>query len=185
TEVYSNTGGQQSKATPIGAAAKFAVRGKEIPKKDLALAAMAYGRVYVARIAFGAKDLQTVKAFVEAESFPGPSLLLAYSHCIAHGYDMKHGAEQQKRAVESGHWPLFRYDPRRLASGESPLQLDSAPPKGDLGQYMRQETRYRWVESQDPERFQRLLDAAREEARRRYALYEHIAALHAPESAQP
>lgn len=144
---------------------------------------MAYGRVYVARIAFGAKDLQTVKAFVEAESFPGPSLLLAYSHCIAHGYDMAKGAEQQKLAVETGHWPLLRYDPRRLAEGKSALQLDSPPPKGDLGHYMRQEARYRWVENQNPDRFRVLLEEARDEARQRYALYEQLAAIGAPAKA--
>ena len=121
TEVYSNTGGQQSKATPLGAAAKFAAAGKAIGKKDLGLMAMSYGHVYVARVAFGAKDHQTVKAFQEAEAYPGPSLVIAYSHCIAHGYDMAFGAEQQKLAVDSGVWPLYRFDPRRIAAGEPPL----------------------------------------------------------------
>src|SRR5450759_2758222 len=125
TEVYSNTGGQQSKATPLGAAAKFAAAGKSTAKKDLGLMAMSYGHVYVARIAFGAKDAQTVKAFIEAESYPGPSLLIAYSHCIAHGYDMAYGLEQQKLLVGSGIWPLFRFDPRRVAAGQPPLTLDS------------------------------------------------------------
>ena len=113
TEVYSNTGGQQSKATPTGAAAKFAVAGKGGGKKDLGLMAMAYGHVYVAQVAFGAKDAQTLKAFIEAESYPGPSLIIAYSHCIAHGYDMAFGIEHQKLATDSGYWPLYRYDPRR------------------------------------------------------------------------
>ena len=117
TEVYSNTGGQASKATPLGAAAKFAVRGKEVNKKDLGLMAMNYGHVYVASVAFGARDAHTVKAFVEADSYPGPSLIIAYSHCIAHGYDLAYGADQQKRAVQSGIWPLYRFDPRRVAQG--------------------------------------------------------------------
>ena len=118
TEVYSNTGGQASKATPIGAAAKFASKGKAIDKKDLGLMAVNYGHVYVASIAFGAKDFQTVKAFQEADSYNGPSLLIAYSHCIAHGYDMQFGVDQQKRAVDSGIWPLYRFDPRRIEQGE-------------------------------------------------------------------
>ena len=122
TEVYSNTGGQASKSTPIGAAAKFAMAGKSLPKKDLGMIAMAYGNVYVAKVAMGAKDVQTVKAFQEAESFDGPSIIIAYSHCIAHGFDLVQGCEQQKLAVDSGHWPLFRFDPRRIAQGEAPLQ---------------------------------------------------------------
>ena len=121
TEVYSNTGGQASKATPLAAAAKFAVAGKGVPKKDLGMLAMSYGHVYVASIAFGAKDQQTVRAFVEAASYPGPSLILANSHCIAHGYDLSFGAEHQKAAVESGAWSLFRYDPRLRGEGKNPL----------------------------------------------------------------
>ncbi len=117
TEVYSNTGGQQSKATPLGAAAKFAVRGKETGKKDLGLMAMTYGHVYVARIAMGAKDFQTLKAIQEAEAHPGPSLVIAYSHCIAHGYDMAQGCEQQKLVVDSGLWPLYRFDPSAARAG--------------------------------------------------------------------
>ena len=184
TEVYSNTGGQQSKATPLGAAAKFAVAGKALPKKDLGLLAMTYGHVYVARIAFGAKDTQTVKAFLEAESYPGPSLLIAYSPCIAHGYDLALGLEQQKLAADSGYWPLYRFDPRRLAQGESPLILDSTHPKTDLGQFMRNETRFRMVEQQDGARFRRLLADAKQEVTRRWALYEHLAHLMTPSSAQ-
>jgi pyruvate-ferredoxin/flavodoxin oxidoreductase len=129
TEVYSNTGGQQSKATPMGATAKFASAGKAFPKKDLGLMAMTYGTVYVARIAFGARDQQTVKAFLEAESYPGTSLIIAYSPCIAHGYDLALGGQQQKLAVESGYWPLYRFDPRRSDQGLNPLQLDSAADK--------------------------------------------------------
>jgi pyruvate-ferredoxin/flavodoxin oxidoreductase len=177
TEVYSNTGGQQSKATPLGAAAKFAVAGKALPKKDLGLLAMTYGHVYVARIAFGAKDTQTVKAFLEAESYPGPSLLIAYSPCIAHGYDLAFGLEQQRLAADSGYWPLYRFDPRRRVSGESPLILDSAPPKADLAQFMRNETRFRMVEQQDAERFRRLLAEAKQKVAMRWALYEHLAKL--------
>jgi len=176
TEVYSNTGGQQSKATPMGASAKFAASGKATHKKDLALMAMAYGSVYVARVAFGAKDAQTVKAFQEAEAYPGPSLIIAYSTCIAHGYDLSHGLDQQKLAVETGYWPLFRFDPRRVAAGQSAMQLESARPKGDLGKYMRNESRFRAVEQMYPDRFKTLLAGAQAHVRERYALYEQMAA---------
>ncbi|MCC7349495.1 MAG: pyruvate:ferredoxin (flavodoxin) oxidoreductase [Phycisphaerales bacterium] len=174
TEVYSNTGGQQSKSTPIGAAAKFASAGKSQPKKDLGLIAMSYGSIYVAQVALGAKDVQTVKAFQEAESYPGASLIIAYSHCIAHGYDMAFGADQQKLAVESGYWPLYRYDPRRADAGEPALQLDSPAPKTPLDNYMRNETRFRMVEQQDPDRFRELSAAAQRQVQRRYRLYEHL-----------
>jgi pyruvate-ferredoxin/flavodoxin oxidoreductase len=177
TEVYSNTGGQQSKATPIGAAAKFASAGKETGKKDIGLMAMAYGHVYVARVAFGAKDVQTLKALQEAESYPGPSLVIAYSHCIAHGYDMAYGCEQQKLAVDSGVWPLYRFDPRRIARSEPPLVVDSGPPKVSVREYMRNEARFRMVEKQDPERFRRLLAKAEHEARQREAVYRELAGL--------
>jgi pyruvate-ferredoxin/flavodoxin oxidoreductase len=176
TEVYSNTGGQQSKATPLGAAAKFAVAGKSSPKKDLGLLAMAYGTPYVARVASGAKDTQTVKAFLEAESYPGTSLIIAYSHCIAHGYDLSFGLDQQRRAVECGYWPLYRFDPRRRDANEPALVLDSGPPKLDLGQYVRNEARFRIIEQTHPERFKRLLAAAQADVRRRYAIYEEMAA---------
>jgi len=175
TEVYSNTGGQQSKATPLGAAAKFASAGKESPKKDLALLALMHGNVYVARVAFGAKDLQTVNALVEAESFDGPSIVIAYSHCIAHGYDLVHGLDQQKRAVETGYWPLFRYDPRRVARGEGPLKLDSQAPKGRLVDHLRAEARFRTIEQASPERFAALAARAQEGVHAQYALYEHLA----------
>jgi pyruvate-ferredoxin/flavodoxin oxidoreductase len=180
TEVYSNTGGQQSKATPRGAAAKFAVAGKETAKKDLGMMAMGYGHVYVARVALGAKDAQTVHAFLEAEAYPGPSLIIAYSHCIAHGYDMVFGAEQQKLAVSSGVWPLYRFDPRRVAAGEPPLKLDSGPPRLSARDYMRNEARFRMVEKVDPERFKRLLAAAERDTRQRYAVYEQLAGLTIP-----
>jgi pyruvate-ferredoxin/flavodoxin oxidoreductase len=180
TEVYSNTGGQQSKATPMGAAAKFAMAGKGTAKKDLAMLAMTYGNVYVARVAFGAKDNQTVRAFLEADSYAGTSIIVAYSHCIAHGYDLAYGAEQQKLAVESGMWPLYRWDPRRIATGESPLKLDSAPGKVDVGQYMRNETRFRMVERMDPKRFAMLLERQKREVTNRFAAYEHLAKLAMP-----
>jgi pyruvate-ferredoxin/flavodoxin oxidoreductase len=180
TEVYSNTGGQQSKATPIGAAAKFASAGKETPKKDLGMMAMGYGNVYVARVAFGAKDAQTVQAFLEAEAHPGPSLIIAYSHCIAHGYDMAYGAEQQKLAVSSGVWPLYRFDPRRVAQGEPPLKLDSGPPKTAVKDYMRNETRFRMVETQDPERYKLLLKAAERDAAQRFAVYQQLSSVTIP-----
>jgi pyruvate-ferredoxin/flavodoxin oxidoreductase len=176
TEVYSNTGGQQSKATPMCASAKFAASGKATNKKDLALMAMAYGSVYVARVAFGAKDAQTVKAFQEAESYPGPSLIIAYSSCIAHGYDMAHSLDQQKLAVETGYWPLFRFDPRRAASGQPAMQLESPSPRGDVGKYMRNESRFRAVEQAHPERFRDLLVGAQAHVLARHALYEQMAA---------
>jgi pyruvate-ferredoxin/flavodoxin oxidoreductase len=175
TEVYSNTGGQQSKATPRGAAAKFASAGKPVAKKDLAMMAMVYGSVYVARVAFGARDEQTLKAFEEADSYPGTSLILAYSPCIAHGYDLAFGAEQQKLAVDTGYWPLFRFDPRRVAEGKPPLQLDSGPPKADLAKFTYNETRFRMVENIDRQRSLDLLDAARRDIKARYAAYEQLA----------
>jgi pyruvate-ferredoxin/flavodoxin oxidoreductase len=177
SEVYSNTGGQQSKATPLGAVAKFAAAGKERGKKDLGLMAMTYGNVYVARIAFGARDHQTVKALLEAESYPGPSLVIAYSHCIAHGYDMADGTNQQKLAVDSGTWPLYRFDPRRIAKGEPPLQLDSPPPKIPIETYMRNENRFRMVERSGVDRWRRLVDAAQADVDRRSALYQKLAAI--------
>ncbi len=182
TEVYSNTGGQQSKATPLGAAAKFAVAGKETGKKDLGLMAMGYGHVYVAQVAFGAKDAQTVKAFLEAESYPGPSLIIAYSHCIAHGYDMAHGLDQQRLAVDAAVWPLFRFDPRRVAQGLPPLVLDSGPPKVSAREYMNNETRFRMVEKMDPLRFRRLLGMAETRAAQRYAIYQQLATVKVPVS---
>jgi pyruvate-ferredoxin/flavodoxin oxidoreductase len=175
TEVYSNTGGQASKSTPRGAAAKFAANGKSLGKKDLALMAMSYGHVYVARIAMGAKDAQTVKALLEAESYRGPSLVIAYSHCIAHGYDMAFGPEQQKLAVTSGTWPLYRYDPRRAAAGEAPLVLDSGTPTGAIGTYMRNETRFRMVEQQDPARFKAMLETTQAEIRARWDVLQRLA----------
>ncbi|HSE42950.1 MAG TPA: pyruvate:ferredoxin (flavodoxin) oxidoreductase [Acidobacteriota bacterium] len=180
TEVYSNTGGQQSKSTPLGAAAKFASAGKTVGKKDLSLLANMYGHVYVARVAFGAKMPQTVQAFREAESYPGPSLIIAYSHCIAHGYDMAQGAAQQKLAVDSGVWPLYRFDPRRLVKGEPPLNLDYGPPKAKVADYMRNESRFRMIERADPARYKYFLQESQAAAERRYAVYQQLAGITVP-----
>jgi pyruvate-ferredoxin/flavodoxin oxidoreductase len=183
TEVYSNTGGQASKSTPLGAAAKFAAAGKAVNKKDLGLMAMSYGHVYVASIAFGAKDSHTVQVFQEAESYDGPSLIIAYSHCIAHGYDLRFGAEQQKLAVNSGVWPLYRYDPRRVARGQPPLVIDVPPGKATVQEYMRNETRFRMVEKIDPVRFRELAAAAKDHAAQRVALYQQLAHIVLPQPA--
>jgi pyruvate-ferredoxin/flavodoxin oxidoreductase len=180
TEVYSNTGGQQSKATPLGAAAKFASAGKSVGKKDLGLLANMYGHVYVAKVAFGAKMLQTTQAFVEAEAYQGPSLIIAYSHCIAHGYDMARGAAQQKLAVDSGVWPLYRFDPRRLVKGEPPLHLDYGPPKVRVADYMRNESRFRTIERADPARYRKFLAESQAAAERRYAVYQQLAGITVP-----
>jgi pyruvate-ferredoxin/flavodoxin oxidoreductase len=177
TEVYSNTGGQMSKSTPRGAVAKFAAGGKASAKKDLALMAMAYGSVYVARVALGASDAQTLKAFREAEAYRGPSLIIAYSHCIAHGYDLRHGMDQQKAAVLSGHWPLFRFNPALAREGLPPLVLDCKPPSLPLKKYAYNETRYTMLAHSDPEAARRLLDAAQHDADARWRLYEHWASL--------
>ncbi len=180
TEVYSNTGGQQSKATPLGASVKFAASGKPVGKKDLGLLANMYGHVYVARVAFGAKMAQTAQAFLEAESYPGPSLIIAYSQCIAHGYDMADGVKQQKLAVDSGVWPLYRFDPRRMVKGEPPLNLDYGPPKAKVADYMRNESRFRVVERADPARFKQFLSDAQAAAERRYAVYRQLAGITVP-----
>jgi pyruvate-ferredoxin/flavodoxin oxidoreductase len=182
TEVYSNTGGQASKATPRGAVARFAAAGKRAGKKDLGLLAMTYGHVYVAHVAFGANDTQTVKAFLEAESYNGPSLVIAYAHCIAHGIDTKHGLQQQNRAVASGHWPLYRFDPRAAAPGRFPLTLDSKPPKIRFEEYAYEETRYSVLKRTDPEAALRLAAEAQAEIDRRYRLYQELAALNPPAS---
>ncbi len=180
TEVYSNTGGQQSKATPLAATAKFAVAGKETGKKDLGLLAMSYGHVYVARVAMGAKMNQVVQAFLEAESYPGPSLIIAYSHCIAHGYDMAFGGAQQKLAVASGAWPVYRFDPRRGREGQPPLQLDAGQPTTPLLEYMRGEARFRMVEKQNPVRFRELVKAAERQAADRVSVYTQLSHLTLP-----
>jgi pyruvate-ferredoxin/flavodoxin oxidoreductase len=180
TEVYSNTGGQQSKSTPLGAVAKFSMAGKALAKKDLGLIATTYGTVYVARVAFGAKDAHTVTAFREAESYTGPSLIIAYSHCVAHGYSLSQGLEQQKRAVACGYWPLFRFDPRRTAAGENPMKLDSAPPKASLAEFTRNETRFQMLERINPERSAMLQQMAAASVKERFALYQQLAAASEP-----
>ena len=160
TEVYSNTGGQQSKATPLGATAKFATNGKARAKKDIGRIAMAYGDVYVASVALGAKDAQTVKAFQEAASYDGVSLVVAFAHCIHHGFDMAFGLERQKAAVASGYWPLYRYDPRRAAAGRPPLELDCEDPSLPLAEYMAGETRFRITAEADPARYAEIVEQA-------------------------
>jgi pyruvate-ferredoxin/flavodoxin oxidoreductase len=183
TEVYSNTGGQRSKSTPLGAVAKFSAAGKDTDKKDLALMAMHYGNVYVARVAFGAKDSQTVQAFLEAEAHPGPSLIIAYSPCIAHGYSLGNGLDQQKLAVETGYWPLFRRDPARPARGLATTVLDSAPPKQPLGAYTRNELRYQVLHKSDPERAALLAKRAQEAVNIRFAFYQSLAGQGVPPAA--
>jgi pyruvate-ferredoxin/flavodoxin oxidoreductase len=175
TGVYSNTGGQQSKATPLGAAAKFAASGKEVARKDLGLMAMSYGHVYVAQVAFGARDHQTVRAFAEADAHKGPSIIVAYSHCIAHGYDLVHGLDQQKTAVEAGLWPLYRSDPARAKKGEPPLVIDmTATGKKTVKDFTMNETRFRMVEKLDPKRFEDLQQKAQLDALRRTEIYRQM-----------
>jgi len=183
TEVYSNTGGQASKSTPRGAVARFAAQGKGLSKKDLGLMAMSYGYVYVARVAMGYNDMHTLKAFLEAESYPGPSLIIAYSHCIAHGIDMAKGLEQQKLAVQSGLWPLYRYDPRLAAEGKNPLQLDYKEPSMPVSQYMYNETRFRMLAQSNEERAEQLLKLAEEDAKARWNFYSQMAAMRYGENA--
>ena len=180
TEVYSNTGGQMSKATPRAAVAKFAAGGKPAAKKDLGLMAMSYGTVYVAHIAIGANDTQALKAFLEAEAYPGPSLIIAYAHCIAHGYDMIHGLDQQKAAVQSAHWPLFRFNPELAAKGQPSFQLDSRAPALSLDQYIYNEGRYTMLKKSSPDIAEKLLQQAQNDVNARWALYEHWAKLGAP-----
>jgi pyruvate-ferredoxin/flavodoxin oxidoreductase len=177
TEVYSNTGGQMSKSTPRGAVAKFAAGGKPAAKKDLALMAVNYGSVYVARVAFGSNDQHTIKAFMEAEAWNGPSLIIAYSHCIAHGYDLAHGLDQQKAAVNSGHWPLFRYNPALAGQNKNPFQLDSRPPSLPLKDYIYNETRYTMLVKSNPEEAKQLLALAEEDVKSRWKLYEYMASM--------
>ncbi len=177
TAVYSNTGGQASKATPLSATAKFAMGGKEIEGKDLGMMAMAYGHVYVAQVAFGAKDAQTVRAFTEAESYHGASLIIAYSHCIAHGYGLENGLDHQKLAVDSGYWPLYRFDPRRAAAGDPPLKLDSRPPKVPFEDYAMTETRFRMLTKTHPERAKQLLEKAQRAVNARFDVYQQLAKL--------
>ncbi|MCM0613556.1 pyruvate:ferredoxin (flavodoxin) oxidoreductase [Marinobacter sediminum] len=178
TEVYSNTGGQQSKATPMGAIAKFAAAGKETRKKDLGLLAMSYGHVYVAQIAMQSHSNQTTKALQEAESYDGPALIIAHSPCIAHGYDLVHSPAQQRRAVDSWAWPLYRFDPRRIHEGLPPLQLDSLRQKVTMKAYMQEEARFRMLELRDPDRYEQLVTAASEAATEQRELYKQLAGIH-------
>ncbi len=181
TEVYSNTGGQASKATPRGAVARFAARGKSSPKKDLGMLAMAYGNVYVARIAMGASDQQTLHAVLEAEAYDGPSLLIAYSHCIAHGIEMSQGLSQQKLAVQTGYWPLYRYNPALLAEGKNPFTMDSKEPTLPLEKYIYNETRYRMLLHSNEERAEQLLELAKQDVKARLHQYHEIALEYAPD----
>jgi pyruvate-ferredoxin/flavodoxin oxidoreductase len=174
TEVYSNTGGQMSKSTPLGAVAKFATAGKTVPKKDIALQAIAYGNVYVARVAMGSDPQQTVEAFREAEAYDGPSLIIAYSHCIAHGIKMQDGLDQQYRAVASGYWPLIRYDPMARAAGDNPFQLDSSRPRIKLADYTDRELRFRSLTNSNPPEAERLHGLAEESVAQRWAVYEEM-----------
>ena len=177
TEVYSNTGGQASKSTPLGAVAKFATGGKATGKKDLGMMAAIYGNVYVAQVAMGANDAHTVKAFLEAEAYPGPSLIIAYSHCIAHGIDMSKGLTQQKMAVDSGYWPLYRYNPTLVAEGKNPFQLDSKAPAVPLKDYLLTEGRYRILQQNDPAASHRLIEMAEKAAEERWRHYKQLAEL--------
>ncbi len=175
TEVYSNTGGQTSKATPLGAVAKFSAAGKSAHKKDLSMIAMAYENVYVAHVAFGAKDMQTLRAFIDAESYPGPSLIIAYSPCIAHGIDLKNNLHQQELAIKAGHWNLFRFDPRRAAEGKNPLQLDSKEPLIPYREFANTEIRFSMLARSQPEHAEALLEKAQALAKTRYHYYRQLA----------
>jgi len=171
TEVYSNTGGQMSKATPRGAVAKFAAAGKPNSRKDLAMEAVSYGSVYVAQVALGGNDTHVVKAFQEAEAHDGPSLIIAYSSCIAHGYDLVHGLEQQKLAVQSGYWPLMRYNPALRETGKNPFQLDSKAPSIRLKEYSYREARYTMLARSNPELAAELLKEAQDDVERQWRVY--------------
>ena len=175
TEVYSNTGGQMSKATPRGAIAKFAAGGKQTGKKDLAQIAMSYGNVYVAHVAYGAKDIHTLKTFLEAESFDGPSIIIAYSPCVEHGFDMSKQHQQQELAVNTGHWPLFSYDPRRAQAGENPLKLDSKKPSVSYREFIQNEPRFRGLVKELDSDGGELLAYYENELQKRFAFYEHMA----------
>jgi pyruvate-ferredoxin/flavodoxin oxidoreductase len=183
TEVYSNTGGQMSKSTSRGAVAKFAASGKSTGKKDLGLMAMLYGNVFVARVAMGYNDMQTVKAFIEAEAYNGPSIIIAYSHCIAHGINMARGMNEQKVAVETGYFPLFRYNPELTAQGKNPFKLDSKAPNGLLSTFTGSETRFNVLTKTQPERAKELMKLEEEDVKARWAMYSQLAAEHTPDRA--
>jgi pyruvate-ferredoxin/flavodoxin oxidoreductase len=175
TEVYSNTGGQMSKATPLGAVAKFAAGGKPLPKKDLGMISMSYGNIYVAKVSLGANPSQVVKAFQEAEAYDGPAIILAYSHCIAHGINMSLGLEEQKKAVNSGHWPLFRFNPNLIPEGKNPLQLDSKAPSIAFEEYAGGENRFRSLRKSNPEAAKAFVERAHKDARFRWSIYQSLA----------
>ncbi len=189
TEVYSNTGGQASKATPLGAVAKFATSGKPTQKKDLGAIARSYGNVYVAQVALGGSDIQTVKALLEADAWDGPSLVIAYSTCIAHGIDMATSMSHQKDAVRSGYWPLYRYRPS-LDEHDQPFQLDSSAPTVPLREFAEREARYAMLARTDPERSERLMSLAQDAIEERWRYYEQLASVerripHTAENTEP
>jgi pyruvate-ferredoxin/flavodoxin oxidoreductase len=175
TEVYSNTGGQTSKSTPLGAIAKFSASGKPTFKKDLGMMAMSYETVYVATVAMGAKDEQTLKAFLEAEKYNGPSIIIAYAHCIAHGIDMNAPLQNQKAAVDSGQWILYRYNPENLSDGKNPLSLDSRPRNMSVAEYMEMETRFKMLTKSKPELARQYYSMAQERVNSRYKYYKYLA----------
>ncbi len=175
TEVYSNTGGQMSKATPLGAVAKFAAGGKPMPKKDLGMIAMTYGNIYVAKISLGANPAHALKTLLEAEAYNGPAIVIAYSHCIAHGIDMSEGLMEQKKAVDAGHWPLFRFNPDNLAQGKNPLTLDSKEPTLPLADYIYGENRFRMLKKSNPEVAQKFVEQAQKDVKMRYSIYKQLA----------
>jgi pyruvate-ferredoxin/flavodoxin oxidoreductase len=178
TEVYSNTGGQASKATPLGAVAQFAAGGKRMPKKDLGMIAMTYGNIYVAKVSM-ANPAQAVKAMLEADAYDGPSLVIAYTHCIAHGIDMASAVDGCKQAVAAGHWPLFRYDPRLADQGQNPLQLDSKEPTISFAEYAQKQNRYRVLQKANPEVAAKLMEEANKVTATRYDLYKKLAEMQA------
>jgi pyruvate-ferredoxin/flavodoxin oxidoreductase len=180
TEVYSNTGGQASKATPRAAVARFAANGKDMAKKDLAMIAISYGHIYVARVAMGANDQQTLKAFLEADAYDGPSLIIAYSHCINHGIDMRKGLEQQRLGVQAGVWPLYRYNPDLVKEGKNPLVVDSKAPSIPVEDYAYNETRYRMLLQADETRAEMLMKKANEDVKTRWAKIAAMAGLQDP-----
>jgi pyruvate-ferredoxin/flavodoxin oxidoreductase len=183
TEVYSNTGGQSSKSTPRAAVAKFAAKGKDMPKKDLGMIAISYGSIYVARVAMGSSDLQTLRAFQEAEAYDGPSLIIAYSHCIAHGINMQKGLEQQKLAVDTGLWTLYRYNPDLIAQGKNPLAVDSKSPSIPFAKYAYNETRYRMLLQSDEVRAEELMRQAQQDAQNSWNTYRQMSDMFSPEQA--
>jgi pyruvate-ferredoxin/flavodoxin oxidoreductase len=178
TEMYSNTGGQSSKSTPRAAVGRFAAKGKNLPKKDLGLIAMAYGYVYVAHVAMGGNDQQTLRSFIEADAYEGPSLIIAYSHCINHGIDMRKGLDQQRLAVQSGIWPLYRYNPALAEEGKNPLLIDSKDPTVPVEDYAYNETRYRMLAQSDETRAEMLMHLAKRDVANRWSLYKQMASIH-------